>query len=55
MTLYDKKIILDILDKTLIVQRFAENNHYVKDDKGKWKKVGRKIEPKENNEDSDYD
>ena len=53
MTIYDKKIIMDILDKTLVVQRFAESNEYIKDDNGKWKKAGKKIEQKEN--ESEYE
>jgi len=36
MTIYDKQIILDILDKTLVVQRFQDNEGYLKTDKGKW-------------------
>ena len=53
MTLYDKKIILDILDKTLIVQRFAESNEYIKDENGKWKKAGKKITQAD--DESDYE
>jgi hypothetical protein len=38
-SIYDKKIIMDILDKTLIVQRFKEHEDYIKDEKsGKWVK-----------------
>lgn len=36
-SIYDKSIIMDILDKTLVVQKFKDNNEYVKDEKsGKW-------------------
>jgi len=37
MTIYDRDIILDILDKCLVVQKFIEHNDYKKDEKtGKW-------------------
>ena len=31
MSIYDKKIILDILDRCLVIQKFQENEDYYKD------------------------
>mgnify|MGYP003665191857 CR=1 FL=1 len=36
--MYDKRIIMDILEKTLIVQRFKDNKDYYYSVDGKWKK-----------------
>ncbi len=36
MRIYDRKIVLDILDKCLTIQRFKENSDYIKTDSGKW-------------------
>ncbi len=36
MRIYDRKIILDILDKCLTIQKFKEHTEYKKDSEGKW-------------------
>lgn len=36
-SIYDKKVIMEILDKTLVVQKFKDDENYIKDSKtGKW-------------------
>ncbi len=46
MSIYDKKIITDILDKCLVIQKFQDNEEYYKDPiSNKWIKK----EPEEKN------
>ena len=40
MRIYDRRIVLDILDKCLTIQKFKDNNDYVKNEAGKWIKKG---------------